>query len=338
MRQLRRILWPIVQALVTVALIAWIVRRNNPGAVAHHLQVMNPWWMALAIGVMFASILLGTWQWACLLSAQGIHLTRLRLLRAYCLGMFLNFVLPSGVGGDVVRAVQIHKHAQAGTRGVAATLLDRFAGLFTLALFASVASWLLVAKQSDPLFSKLAWGSGFVSLAFCVASLVLFSRRVVGWISPMARILGEGKLLDKARDLRSSFLLYRDEPGVVVRVVALSVATQFLRLIVHWCAARALGLPLDFAWILLFIPVVSLIAIVPVSVGGWGLREGAQKTFFSYPGVMPGLATDAAISGSLALALVTSFLGMLTPALAGLVLGIVLSWRNTNVKSQEVET
>lgn len=144
--------------------------------------------------------------------------------------------------------------------------------------------------------------------------------------------------MDKARDLRSSFLLYRDEPIVVVRVVALSVATQFLRLIVHWCAAKSLGLPLEFAWILLFIPIVSLIAIVPVSVGGWGLREGAQKTFFSYPGVMPGLATDAAISGSLALALVTSFLGMLTPALAGLVLGIVLSWRNSNAQSQEVET
>lgn len=333
MKELRKYLWPLVQAVVTLALVAWIVHRNNPQAVAHHLGTMNPWWMACAVAVMFVSVLLGTWQWACLLAAQGVALSRLRLLRAYSMGMFLNFVLPSGVGGDVVRAVQVHKHAQAGTRGVAATLLDRFAGLFTLALFASVASWLLVAKQSDPLFSKLAWGSGLVSLGFCVASLVLFSRRVVGWISPAARILGEGRLLDKARDLRSSFLLYRDEPGIVSKVVALSVATQFLRLVVHWCAAKALGLPLDFAWILLFIPVVSLIAIFPISVGGWGLREGAQKTLFSYPGVMPGLATDAAISGSLALALFTSFVGMLTPALAGLVLGVVLSGRKSSVES-----
>ncbi|HNY32333.1 MAG TPA: lysylphosphatidylglycerol synthase transmembrane domain-containing protein [Fibrobacteria bacterium] len=331
----RSFFWPIVQAVVTLGLVGWIISRNNPEAVAHHLATMNSWWMAMAVLVMAASIVLGTWQWACLLSAQGVEMSQLRLLRAYSLGMFLNFVLPSGVGGDVVRAVQAHKHAQAGTRGVAATLLDRFAGLFTLALFASVASWLLVAKQSDPLFSKLAWGSGLVSLGFCVASLVLFSRRVVGWISPVARILGEGRLLDKARDLRSSFLLYRDQPAIVAKVVALSVATQFLRLIVHWCAARALGLPLDFAWILLFIPVVSLIAVFPISVGGWGLREGAQKTLFSYPGVMPGLATEAAISGSLALALVTSFVGMLTPALAGLVLGLTLSWRRSGAQSQK---
>jgi hypothetical protein len=251
---------------------------------------------------------------------------KVRLVRAYSLGMFLNFVLPSGVGGDVVRAVQIHREAQGGTKGVAATLLDRFAGLFTLALFASTASWLLMAVHPEPLFRKLAWASGAISLLFCIATIALFSRRIVGWIAPMSRWIGEGALLDRARDLRQAFLIYRDEPQTVLKVVGLSVTTQLLRIVVHWCCARALGLPLAFAWILLFIPVVSLIAILPISVGGWGLREGAQKTFFSLPGVMPGLDAAHAISGSLALAVSTSLLGMLVPAVMSLSCGAFLSW------------
>jgi hypothetical protein len=59
------------------------------------------------------------------------------------------------------------------------------------------------------------------------------------------------------------------------------------------------------------------------------LREGTQKTFFSLPGVMPGLDTAHAISGSLALAVSTSLLGMVVPAVLSLVSGLLLSWRRS---------
>lgn len=326
-KTLRKIVGPVLQAAATVLLVGWILRRNDASAVFGYLRACDPGWFLVAVAVMAASIAIGVRQWRVLLEAQAVAVPRLRLFRAYNLGMFLNFVLPSGVGGDVVRAVQIHREAKGGTRGVAATLLDRMAGLFTLALFASVASWLLAATHPEPLFKHLAWASGATSLLFCIGAVVLFSRRIVGWISPMARWLGEGALLDRARDLRHAFLHYRSEPGVAIHVVALSVATQFLRILVHWCCARALGLPLDFAWILLFVPIVALISILPISVGGWGLREGSQKTFFSLPGVMPGLDAAHAISGSLALAVSTSLLGMLVPAVFSLASGLLLSWR-----------
>lgn len=329
----RKVLWPILQVALTLGMVGWILHRNDGMGVLRRLATCDPTWLGLAVVFLVASILLGTWQWLCLLEVQGVSVEKLRLLRAYTMGMFLNFVLPSGVGGDVVRAVAIHKEAQGGTRGVAATLLDRFAGLFTLALFASIASWLLVAGHSEDLFRRLAWGSGLVSLAFCVATVVLFSRRVFGWFSPMARWMGEGVLLDKARDMRVSFLNYRNHPFAVAKVVGFSIVTQFLRLVVHWCSAKALGLPLDFAWILLFIPVVSLIAVLPLSVGGWGLREGAQKTFFSFPGVMPGLTAAQAVTGSLALAVSTSLLGMLVPAVLSLVAGVVIPW----IEARDVE-
>ena len=326
-KALRKIAGPVLQTAATVLLVAWILRRNDASAVFGYLRACDPTWFLIAIAVLSVSIVIGIRQWRVLLEAQGLVIPGLRLFRAYNLGMFLNFVLPSGVGGDVVRAVQIHREAKGGTRGVAATLLDRMAGLFTLALFASIASWLLAAAHPQPMFKHLAWASGATSLLFCIATVVLFSRRIVGWISPMARWFGEGALLDRARDLRQAFLQYRSEPGVAIHVIALSVVTQFLRILVHWCCARALGLPLDFAWILLFVPIVALISILPISVGGWGLREGTQKTFFSLPGVMPGLDTAHAISGSLALAVSTSLLGMVVPAVFSLVSGLLLSWR-----------
>jgi len=321
----RKILGPILQSAATVLLVAWILWRNDAGAVLGKLQQVDPVWLLVGICLLLVSVGMGAVQWERLLRAQGLSIPGAKLLRAYSLGMFLNFVLPSGVGGDVVRAVQVHRDTKSGAKGVAATLLDRFAGLFTLALFASVASALLAIHQSEPLFRKLALLTGIVAMSFCVTSAVLFSRRVTGWIAPVARIFGEGPLLDKARNLRSAFLEYRDHPGLVAQVVVLSVATQFLRILVHYCCAKAMGLPLDLAWILLFVPIVALISVLPISVGGWGLREGTQKTFFSLPGVMPGLSAHDAASGALALAVSTSLLGMLVPAVVSVFAGLFLA-------------
>lgn len=325
----RRWLGPFLQAIATLGLIAWILWRNDAAAVLVRLKDVDATWLSAGIALLVISVFLGALQWERLLAVQGLSIPGTRLLRAYSLGMFLNFVLPSGVGGDVVRAVQVHRDTKGGAKGVAATLLDRFAGLFTLALFAAAASALLAMGHPDPLFRKLAIVTGFVAASFCVVSAVLFSRRVVGWIAPVARVFGEGPLLDKARNLRAAFLEYREHPKLVSQVVGLSVATQFLRLLVHWCCAKAMGLPLDLAWILLFVPVVALISVLPISVGGWGLREGTQKTFFSLPGVMPGLSAHDAAAGALALALSTSLLGMLVPAAVSLVSGLFLSHRST---------
>ncbi|MEK7394361.1 MAG: lysylphosphatidylglycerol synthase transmembrane domain-containing protein [Fibrobacterota bacterium] len=310
----RKILGPILQSVATVVLVAWILWRNDAGAVVGKLQHLDLSWLLVGICLLVVSVGMGAIQWERLLFAQGLSIPGPRLLRAYSLGMFLNFVLPSGVGGDVVRAVQVHRDTKGGAKGVAATLLDRFAGLFTLALFAALASALLAMHHTDPLFRKLAVVTGFVAFSFCVTSVVLFSRRVIGWIAPVSRLFGEGALLDNARNLRSAFLEYRAHPALVAQVVALSVVTQFLRILVHYFCAKAMGLPLDLAWILLFVPIVALISVLPISVGGWGLREGTQKTFFSLPGVMPGLSAHDAASGALALAVSTSLLGMLVPA------------------------
>lgn len=323
----RRFAGPLAQTVATIGLIAWILGRNDTAAVVARLHELNPYWLASGILLLLLSVFLGALQWERLLAVQGLEMPATKLVRAYSLGMFLNFVLPSGVGGDVVRAVQVHRDTRSGAKGVAATLLDRFAGLFTLALFASMASGLLAMGHPDPLFRKLAVLTGIVAVSFCVASAVLFSRRVFGWIAPVARLLGEAPLIDKARNLRAAFLEYREHPVLVGQVVGLSVLTQFLRLLVHWCCAKAMGLPLDLAWILLFVPVVALISILPISVGGWGLREGTQKTFFSLPGVMPGLTPHDAAAGALALAVSTSLLGMIVPACVSLVSGLFLSHR-----------
>lgn len=325
---LRRVLVSALQISGTAALVGWILARNDGRAVLATLGGLQVGWLLAAGAVMAISLVLGAWQWERLLAVQKIDAPASRLFHAYTLGMFLNFVLPSGVGGDFVRAVALQRDTKAGARGVAATLLDRFAGLFTLAILAFAASLLLVAGDHDPLFEKMVLLTGFASLGFCVVAIVLFSRRILGWFAPLAGFVGEWRLITMARGLREAFLGYRNAPGPVAAVVGLSLLVQFLRIVVHALCARALGLSIEFAWFLLFVPIVSLVSILPVSVGGWGLREGTQKTFFSLPGVMLGVSVAQAPALALAHAVLASLVGMVVPAVVSVFAGIFISVRS----------
>lgn len=330
---LRRILVSGLQIVATVALVAWILLRNDGRTVLATLGGIHVGWLAAALATMALSLVLGAWQWERLLAVQKVDAPIGRLFHAYSLGMFLNFVLPSGVGGDFVRALALQRDTKSGARGVAATLLDRFAGLFTLALLAFAASLLLIAGEHDPLFENMALLTGLAALGFCVVAAVLFSRRILGWFAPLAGFVGEWRLITMARGLREAFLEYRMAPGPVGAVVLLSLVVQFLRIVVHALCARALGLHIEFAWFLLFVPIVSLVSILPISVGGWGLREGTQKTFFSLPGVMLGVVPSQAPALALAHALLASLVGMLVPAVVSMSMGIFITSRSSGARS-----
>ena len=321
---LRKVLAPVAQIAATVALLSWILWRNNAPKIFEALKQADPRWMAGGATVLLVSLVLGAFQWDLLLRHQGVRVRYVKLLHAYNLGTFLNFVLPTGVGGDVVRAIAVHRESQGGAKSFAATVLDRFAGLFTLSILAFVAALLLASGRHDPYFARLVFLTGAAFLAFAVAAGLLFSRRALGWLAPVVRFLGEGKLFEMAKGMRKAFLEYRAARSLVGQILSISLVTQFLRISVHAFCAHALGLRIDFAWFLLFVPVVALISVLPISVGGWGLREGVQKTFFALPGVMVGLkATQDPASMGLALAFLTSVVGMFVPAIASLVGSLV---------------
>lgn len=325
---LKRAIPAILQIVATMLLVGWILARNDGRTVLSTLGGIHLGWLFAAVAMMGLSLVLGAWQWERLLAVQKIAAPMPRLFHAYSLGMFLNFVLPSGVGGDFVRAVALQRETKAGARGVAATLLDRFVGLFTLALLAFAASLLLAAGEHDPLFEKMAILTGLAAFGFCIVAVVLFSRRILGWFAPLAGFFGEWRLITMARGLREAFLEYRMTPRPLFAVVVLSLVVQFQRIVVHALCARALGLDIEFAWFLLFVPIVSLVSIIPISVGGWGLREGTQKTFFSLPGVMLGVAPAQAPALALAHALLASLVGMVVPAVVSVFVGIFISVRS----------
>src|SRR4051794_13742084 len=100
----------VLQITITVAVLTYLLRSPaKREEIARALLTANHWWLlagSLAYGLVE---LIAAWRWNLLLQVQGIFLTRMRVVMLLLIGVFFNFFIPGGTGGDLVRAFYLIK-------------------------------------------------------------------------------------------------------------------------------------------------------------------------------------------------------------------------------------
>lgn len=287
----------VLQVLGMLFIFWWIFQDLNWFQVRDLYKRADPAWLLGGTGILILSLVLGAVQWFVLLRGQEIPISFLYTLKIYWIALFFSNVLPGSIAGDFVRIYSLARYQNQGKRGFAATVIDRFAGLFALVIFSlAAAAYLLLFHREELSRSSLYLASTilFIFCIFVVMFFVLFSQRTFRIIFDV--ILGSLQdilLVQKIRDLHTHFHVFRKMPRLLLKVGGLSMLIQFLRIMVHYCAACALGVPPSaLLFFLLIVPLIALAAILPVSPGGVGIREKVGKDIF--PKV--GIAMDAAFS------------------------------------------
>ncbi len=231
------------------------------------LPETQPLWLLGALAMTLPLQCLSAWRWRYTARRLGVPLPFRRALAEYYVASFLNSTLPSGVAGDAVR-VWRHGRNQPGAgreryRGALhAVLLERAAGQFAIAIVL-VAGLVLNVELLATIPSAL-WLLIPIVLIVVLLQCALVSLALGVWIRRPAAILRQ-----LADDLRRAWT-----PGrVFLFQLLLSLAVAVIYLLIFYLAGRAAGHVLQPAVALLAIPVVLYAMILPVSVGGLGLRE-----------------------------------------------------------------
>ncbi|MCI6874492.1 MULTISPECIES: lysylphosphatidylglycerol synthase transmembrane domain-containing protein [Hallerella] len=229
----------------------------------------------------------GCLQWKLLLDKQEVHMGYWHLVKLYFVGLFFNNFMPGNVGGDVKKVYDIRMQGNQRTvgGGLTATFFDRLFGLFFLNVLALAVGLLFFIR--DPNQRLFLLPSLWVFLGFCVLFAGLFSKRigrVLAWFSN--KIFPES-VQTRILHFQKRFQHYRDWK-MWVHIVVLSALTQGLRVVVHYFCGIAIGLDIDVSWYFFFIPMVSVISALPISIGGFGPRELLAQSLFDRIGV-PGL-------------------------------------------------
>lgn len=240
-------------------------------------------WLLVGLGFL-AGHALSACKWWGLLRACGVRPTLRSVLRAHAAGLGANLFLPSLVGGDLVRA-GLASRAGGGLEAVAvATVADR--GVDTAAL-------LLLIAAATPLLPPAAGASAW-HLLLVIAALFTFAV-LLGLGALLLTEKLPSKLRAPARRVRTALGALARRPGHAAVAVLMAVAVQggFVLLNLEIGAAVGLDLPAA-AWFVVW-PLAKLAALVPVSLGGIGVREVALAALVASFGVAPGLAVGQAL-------------------------------------------
>jgi len=281
---LKRILFFMLKLIVSVGLVAWAFSGEHfqLDRLTLHFREADFGLLAGAVALFAVSNLLGAVQWNLLLRVQEIELSWREVVSFYFVGVFFNNFLVGNIGGDAIRVYDVRRLTKDGSPAFAATFLDRFIGLFTLTWF-SLAAYFLA-----PTFPG---GRSVLALILCVTGAL--SITIASTFSHRLSRLGErivlklvpvsvGKRITK---IRLGILRCRAHLKVLALAALVSVGVQLMRVGVHYMVGRSLGLEVSFGYFLVFIPLIAIVASVPVSFGGIGVRENSGVLLFGRLGV-----------------------------------------------------
>jgi glycosyltransferase 2 family protein len=261
--------------------------------------------LAVALALYQAGVVVRAYRWQALLRAHGVSVTLTRLTRIYYVGTFFNSFLPSGFGGDVVRMVELSQDGADGPLAVSTVLVDRIMGLivlFAMALVALPFSWRLVPPAVSLALLALIAG-------LAVAIYLFLNRPLVEALSRRVPPLGKLMAHPKVATLYASFHHY--DRQALARAGAASLLFNLSLIVTQAYLGRAVGVFLSLGYFFLFVPIISSLLTLPISISGFGVREGGYVVLFGQAGV----AAPQAVAMSLLFYAVNALTGLVGGAL-----------------------
>jgi len=318
----KRLLNFTVKLLVSGGLLCYLVASTDLAGFAAVFTRAIPAYFLLAVLFFVLSNALGAVQWYALLRAQDLTISLRQATVLYWIGVFFNNVLLGNIGGDALRIYDVRRITGDGTGGAAATFLDRFVGLFSTCTLAMLAFATVDAVRDANLVSVVfpVW------LALVAFLAIGLSRRASGLLERLVCPLLPATVARLVVDLRQSIVVYRHRLGLLAAVWCVSLGVQLSRILVYWSAGLAVGLHAGLWNFVGFQPTAAIIAAVPISIGGLGVRENVLVQLFGSLG----------FEESLALAM--SLLGYASGILASLLGGLAFAVRRIERRGEGVET
>ena len=266
-----------IRAGVTIGLLALLLPRLRLGSIDWGASTIA--WLTAGLLATLGGIVISALRWQRTIEALGMSDPLPRLLSYYLAGQFVGNFLPSTVGGDVLRVSRLSADTGDTTGSFASVVLERLTGwlvlpVITLAGFAINRGLADVARPAFNLAVSLAVGTLvlLIGILYLAAHPRLGGRLAShnqGWL----RFLGAVHLgIDQLRR----------HPGAVVSVLVVGFAYQLTVVLSAFLAGKALGVHVTFTVFLAFFPMVAIAQVLPISIGGIGLREGALVLFLDH--------------------------------------------------------
>jgi uncharacterized membrane protein YbhN (UPF0104 family) len=238
-------------------------------------------WLGVAAALTLAGIVLSALRWQKVLEALDIRTRLPRLMSHYLAGQFVSNVLPTTIGGDVLRVSRLSRDTGESPGTFASVVLERLTGWLVLPVITIVGFAVNPGLRNLGTATRVALALAFGTLALLVAVLAAASSSRIG-----GRFASRGGWRGFVGAIHVGVEHLRSHPGAAANVLAAGFAYQLALVLAAVAAAQALGLrPAGLTALLAFFPAVLIAQVLPISMSGLGVREGAFVLFLGPLGV-----------------------------------------------------
>lgn len=314
---IKRIFSIILRVGVSIVILVFLFRMVDKKNLLEIVKNADKPLLIVAFLVFASSYVLCILRWDMLLKAADIRLPLKRIIISSGGGFFFSIFLPSTIGGDLMRSIDLAMHTKKSHEVVATVLLDRlsgYIGLVSVALLAVLLGWNYVGDNPTVLFSV-----GVITIVLIGVLLVLFNKLLYGKINKLLHSPQAGKIREFIKDLHQEIHIFRHHKDVVTKNLLVSVAIQVISPLAFWIIALSIGIKINILYFFIFIPIIGAITLLPISIGGLGLRDATTIFFFAKAGVGKDL--------SFAMSLVSFLFILIIGIIGGIIYALTLRHR-----------
>jgi hypothetical protein len=248
----------------------------------HSFLRVQKFWVICAFASVIVSNFLGTFQWNLLLNQLNIRLPFWRVTSYYFTGLFFNNFLLSFIGGDIIRVYDVTKSSGKNCEAISTVLLDRLIGFVALSSIAFFGLLVLLNKINS---SEVLYIVPAIFIGLCFVIFFLFNKSFAKRFESIGVKLTPKRFHNSFRQIYNSLNYYYGNPGLLIKVSIISIFIQVARLYTHYFLALSIGISVNVAYFFVFIPIITLLISLPITVGGFGVREWSAAVLFPLAGV-----------------------------------------------------
>lgn len=269
----------IAKLVLTTLIILYLLKEVNVASLINQVFIVNIRWYLLAILVGLFQVFITSMRWVEVSKILRLKLSKSSAIEYTFIGQFFNQLLPSSIGGDAARIWVASEDGHPVGRVTASVLCDRFVGMAVVVLI----GLLSIICMADPERSKI------VVAPKAAIFIAVFSQLLVALFFYYGDSLASR--LIKISYIRPVGLLLRDIWLVLfsgissLKVVIFSALIQLMIVISIYIFACGLGANLSFVSAVFLVPIIMLVAMMPLSFAGWGVREAAMVYGLGLAGV-----------------------------------------------------
>lgn len=262
--------------LVSTALLIYLLNWIDLSSLKTMLVNMNLRWVAGAFFVILLATFLKVYRWQILLFTQKLHISFKKSLTLNLIGNFFNYFFPSLTGGDIIKGWMLVQEKGNWREIYSSLIVDRVIGITALCSLVLVSFSFFGHKLAETNVNFLIWIAVVIPFTILIA---YFFRKI--WVKIVFKILSNTKLgeeIQKGLVICKNYLMWRKNMGVAFFI---SIIIQFSDVLICYCLGQSLNIKISIIFFFLFVPLITLASLMPISFNGLGVREGAYILLFS---------------------------------------------------------